>query len=396
MFALHFLNKKVPPGAYGDFGVFLAVLMFVPTIPLQMVMAQQTAKALATNQQHQLAGMIRSVWGVLSLVWLAGAVVAAVFHRGILDQWKITDPTGFWVVLPLVLISLWAPLFQGVLQGQQNFLWLGWSLMSNGIFRVSIAAFAVLALAAGATGMLAGVMAGSIASVLIALWHSRALWLATPAPFDRRGFLRQVLPLLLGFSAFQFLFTADTMFAKGYFSSTTMDFYFCAGTMSRALMWLVGPLAAVMFPRLVHSAARSEKSDLMGLVLLGTAVLGVLGAVSVSLVGPWIVRFAYSEAYVKVASSLFPWYAGAMIPLTLANVLLNNLMARGSGRLAWSLVLLAAGYGFALTRFHATPIAVLQTMGVANLVLFATCAWFTWGVKVKGPKVEAQRMQQAL
>src|SRR5215471_1987373 len=68
MFALHFLNKKVPPGAYGDFGVFLAVLMFVPTIPLQMVMAQQTAKALATNQQHQLAGMIRSVWGVLSLV----------------------------------------------------------------------------------------------------------------------------------------------------------------------------------------------------------------------------------------------------------------------------------------------------------------------------------------
>src|SRR5207249_1810794 len=126
--------------------------------------------------------------------------------------------------------------------------------------------------------------------------------------------------LMLGFGAFQFLFTADTMFAKAYFDEDTVGFYGAAGTLSRALMWLVGPLASVMFPRIVHSAAKAEKSDLMGLVLLGTGILAVLGAISLSILGPWIVRFVSGQRFVAVASSLLPWYAAAMVPLALANV----------------------------------------------------------------------------
>ena len=76
---------------------------------------------------------------------------------------------------------------------------------------------------------------------------------------------------MLGFGAVQFLFTADTMFVKAYFSGDDAAFYVSAGTLSRALMWLVLPLATVMFPKIVHSVARSEKSNLLGVVLLGTA-----------------------------------------------------------------------------------------------------------------------------
>ena len=50
MYAVHLLNKKIPPEQYGIFGVLLAVAMFVPSLPLQMVMAQQTAQALATDR----------------------------------------------------------------------------------------------------------------------------------------------------------------------------------------------------------------------------------------------------------------------------------------------------------------------------------------------------------
>ena len=378
MWAVHLLNKKVPEGAYGNFGAFLSVLMFVPTTPLQMVMAHQAAAALATGRERQLTAMVRWFWLCLTLLWLVGAVAVVVFHQAILDYWKIGNATGLWLMLPLVLLSVWSPVFQGTLQGVQDFFWLGWSMLSNGIGRLVVAAFAVLVLAGGAPGMLAGVMAGLVVAVLISMWRSRAYWLGASAPFDRLCLLRQVVPLLVGFGAYQFLFTGDTMFAKGYFPPRTMDFYVSAGTMSRALIWLVGPLASVMFPRIVHSAARSEKTNLMGLVLLGTAVLGILGALGVSLLGPWLIRFVYDEAYVKIAAGLLPWYVGAMVPLALANVLLNNLLARGSSAFAWALAVLAAAYGFALTRFHQTPVAVLQTMGVCNLVLLALCAIFTW------------------
>jgi len=80
------------------------------------------------------------------------------------------------------------------------------------------------------------------------------------------------------------------------------------------------------------------------------------------------------------AVALLPWYAWAMVPLALANVLLNNLLARGSFRVVPALIVLALGYAFALTRpaLHASPVTVLQVMGVCNLVLLGVSAWFTW------------------
>jgi hypothetical protein len=180
------------------------------------------------------------------------------------------------------------------------------------------------------------------------------------------------------------LFTADTVFVKGYFLKADADYYVAAGTMSRALMWLVLPLASVMFPRIVHSAVRSEKTNLMNLVLLGTAVLAIVGAVGLSLVGPLVVRIAYSHPkdpdFLPVVCSLLPWYAAAMVPLALGNVLLNNLLARPASKLIPALCVfgLALAYLFALTRFHGTMIMVLQTMGLLNLLLFGVCSWFTW------------------
>jgi len=44
-------------------------------------------------------------------------------------------------------------------------------------------------------------------------------------------------------------------------------------------------------------------------------------------------------------------------------------------------LLLATGYGVALTQFHDSLITVLKTLGVFNLLLLGACMWFTWGAK---------------
>jgi len=191
------------------------------------------------------------------------------------------------------------------------------------------------------------------------------------------------VPLMLGFGAVQFLFTADTMFVKAYFTQDESGFYTGAGTLARALLWVVLPLATVMFPKIVHSAAKSEKSNLLGLVLLGSGVLAACGALGLTVLAPWVIKFVFKESFVKVAAAVLPWYAWAMVPLALANALVNNLLARADFRIVPVLVVLAAGYAFALTQFHASLVMVLQTLGVFNLLLFAVCAWFTWGAKAK-------------
>ncbi|HPU57678.1 MAG TPA: lipid II flippase MurJ, partial [Verrucomicrobiota bacterium] len=381
MWAVDFLNKFIEEGEYGSFGALLAVVMLLPTIPLQMVIAQQTAQAVAINAPRKATGAVQLVLAVTFVLWLAGAILVLLFQDRILARWQMTNPLGLWITLPIVLLTLWMPVFWGVLQGQQNFFWLGWSAMSSGLGRIVIAAVAVLLLNGSSAGMMAGVLFGVALAAGIAAWHTRSVWLMKAEAFDWRALASEMLPLGLGFLGFQVLLTADTILVKGYFEKSIVDFYVSAGTLSRALMWLVLPLASVMFPRIVHSAAKSEKTDLMKWVLLGTGLLALTGVVGLAVLGPWVVRIIYKPEYVEVASAVLPWYAGAMVPLAMANVLLNNLFASPRSKWAPAVCIfgLAAAYIFAVTQYHDSLLTVLRVLGVFSLALLVCAVWFTWG-----------------
>ncbi len=387
-FGVHFLAKSdsVPKSQYAAFGTLLMVVGCLPTMPLQMIFTQQAALALAMGRERQLAGMIRLAWLWTLLVWLLGAAVVFVFQKQIVAGWHLPDAMGLWVTLCLILVSLWLPMFSGVLQGRQDFFWMGWSSILAGIGRVAGAAILVLALSLGATGMMAGALFGVALGAIITIWRTRDLWLLRADSFDAKGLLRQVTPLLFGFGACQFLFTSDTMFAKAYFSDDDMGPYVAAGTLSRGLLWLVMPLATVMFPKIVQSSARREKSNLFGLVVLGTAVLSICGGLGLWLFGPLVIKIVYKSTYLG-AAALIPWYAAAMVPLAMANVMVNDLLARSRFGVVPFMVALALAYGFTLpwmlNHFPGRIEVVLQTLGAFNFLLFGVCAWFTWGVKEK-------------
>jgi hypothetical protein len=101
-----------------------------------------------------------------------------------------------------------------------------------------------------------------------------------------------------------------------------------------------------------------------------------------------VVKLVYTPAYVATTTKLLPWYAFSMVPLALANVLVNDLMARARFKVVPLMVLLALAYGFTLpfmlNRFHHMEVA-LQTLGAFNLLLLAICAWFSFG----SPKLKA-------
>lgn len=385
MWAVHLLARSTGKNEYGLFITLLTAVMLVPAIPLQMVFAQQTAKATATGRERELSGLIRSVCLGLFIIWALACVGALVFQDAILNFWGINSK-ALWITMPSLLLSLWAPAFMGMLQGEENFLWLGWSMMSNGLGRLALAAFMVLVLHAGAVGMMAGVLMGTVAAVAIAIWQTKRLWSLPAQAFDWFGMLRQIIPLLLGFLFVQFLFTGDTLFVKHYFTAGATGAYGSAGTLSRALIWLVGPLATVMFPRIVHTSAKAQQTNIMGMVLLVTAVLAIGGAAGLAVLGPFAVKLMFGADFVAVAGAVIPWYAGAMVPLALANVLVNNLLARSQFAVVPFIFLLAVAYAGAMVYINQVAhslVLVLQTLGGFNLLLLGVCAYFTWGAKAK-------------
>lgn len=379
---VHFLNKKIPDGEYGVFVTLLMVTAFLPTMPLQMIFAQQTASAMVLGRERQLAAMIRRAGlGILG-AWLGLAVGVMLFQGQIMRAWNLSNSFALVATLFTVLAALLTPLFTGVLQGRQDFFWMGWAGILGAAGRVGIAALLVLGFGAGATGMMMGAFLGAFAGLLIALWRSRDLWLLRGEGFDGKGLWQQIWPLMLGFGVCQFMFTTDTMFARTFFSDDDMKPYAAAGTLSRALLWLVLPLAAVMFPKLVQSSAKSEKSNLFSLVILGTAILAICGAVGLWLLGPLVVKFIFKPEDIPMTVALLPWYTGAMIPLALANVMANDLLARSRFGVVPLMALVGVAYAVTLplllNHFPGRMEVVLQTLGGFNLLLLAVCAWFTY------------------
>ncbi len=377
-YGVHFLNKVIDSAQYDAFGLLLSLVACLPVAPLQMVFTQQTALALNQGRERQLADIMRKgFWGILILS-LGVAALVFCFQDRIVSGWRLPGAISLWVTVLLVPLSLWLPLASGVLQGRQDFFWLGWSSILGGGGRLAGAVVLVLAFHLGALGMMLGVLVGALLSVLIAIWRTRDLWMLPVESFFLGDLFKQSFPLVLGFGASQFLFTSDTMFAKHYFSNEQMKPYIIAGTLARALLWLVMPLASVMFPKLVQ--VRSDKAKLFGMVVLGTAILSICGAASMWVLGPYLVRFVANPGDVQATVALIPWYAGAMVPLAMANVLVNDLLARSKFQVVPFMVALAGVYCVVLpemlSHYPGHIELVLQILGGFNLALLAICALF--------------------
>jgi O-antigen/teichoic acid export membrane protein len=374
--AVHLLNVKIPAAEYGTLGTLFAIVNLIPTMPLQMVFAQQTALAQATGGEAMLSGLIRRFWLGILVVWAVGSAGVWCFHADLTASWHLANPVALPGLLIVILFSLWWPVLAGVLQGRQDFLWLGGCTILNGTGRLGAALVIVLLCSGYATGIMAAVALGLLLACTVAAAQTRAQWRTPPGPVAWPQVRRQVIPLMLGFAATQFLFCADTVFVNVYFGAERTAPYVAAGTFSRALLWLVLPLAGVMFPKLVRSHVAAEKNNLPGLTLLVTGAMATAGFLGLWLLGPWLMPLVYRADYSTAALAVLPWYAGAMIPLALGNVLVNDMLARSQFRIVPVLVFLAAAYAVTLLFLHQTPTMVLQVLCAFNLLLLAVCAGF--------------------
>ena len=93
--------------------------------------------------------------------------------------------------------------------------------------------------------------------------------------FEAKAWLKRIIPLTLGLGAGQFMLSADMIAARAILPEADSGPYGAAGMIGRGLVVFTGPLAAVMFPKLVREVA-GTKSRVLFQALLGTAILGVL------------------------------------------------------------------------------------------------------------------------
>lgn len=392
--AVYSIVGKLPTEEVGIYASLLRVftVLGIATTGLQIVMAQDAAGAVTEKARADLSATTKSVAAGIALLWLIVAVVFALFQDRIATDLQITNKLALWVTLGLALAQMFLPFSQGLLQGMQNFAWLGWSILLNGLGRVLGVVIAVLVLKGQATGALAGALFGLGAAVLLALWPSRRLFARSlGGAFNWKSWFARVLPLTAGVGSVLFVMNADMIFVQRHFAKEVSSFYGAVVMVGVGLVTFTTPMAAVMFPKVVSSVAKAQPSDSFRLALIGTAILGISGALTCTVFPSLPLRIIYfNNPTFWVSAQLVPWFMWGMLPVTLANVLIADLLAKRRFGVAIWLVVIAIGYGFAIENYLGTvPKAdhfaafkgVVQRLGIFSSLLLAVSAFFSWRVR---------------
>jgi O-antigen/teichoic acid export membrane protein len=407
MFAVHSFAPFLGDAQYSLFGTLLAIInvLAIPSLGLQTTFAQQTAAAVTDEERARLAGTVRGLLGLSFLIWLGFVAVVVFFQRQILGGLVIPNPLALWLVLLIGLGSLWQPILGGVLQGRQDFLWLGWSAIAGGLGRFAGVAVIVVVLGGQATGAIGGALVGMGATILLLGTRSRAVWgAAHRLPIQWREWLGRTFLLSLGLGAWQFLFSADMILVRYLFGEEQTGFYSASGMLARGMVMFASPIAAVMFPKVVHSISRGGESRVLFYTLAVTGALGAMGAGVCTILAEGLrfvtthpdvgARFVPAGILHKITANregmlvmarLIPWFVWCMLPLVWSNALLQNLLARKRYWVVPWLIVAVLVYVHAVAQWGVSFLRVVQLVGVFNLLFLAVVGVFTWLDRRKTP-----------
>jgi len=382
---------------YTVFAVLLRCLLplGIPTAGLQIVFAQQSAAAVDELHLRQLRRTARAVMGGLFLGWLLFAGLIFLTQDQVLGFLKIKDMSVVWMTLLVVLVSIWLPVLRGVLQGNQNFMGLGWAAILDGAGRLLGVYIIIRMFRGNSAGAMGSAVLGQFVVLMACLWWARDIFKGEASAFQWRAWFKRLVPLTLGFGALLFVQSADLIYVQSILSSEEVKFYTPVNVIGFALVQFTGPIVAVMFPKIVRSVARTEKTDALKLTFVTTALVGVTAALACTIVPELPFRILYfTKPEFWKSAPLMPWFVWCMVLTTLANVLIGNLLAREKFSIVPLLVLVAIAYGVTLfllrDYFRALPgldalKGVIVTLGVFNLALVSVAAWFSWHKKPATP-----------
>jgi O-antigen/teichoic acid export membrane protein len=379
MAASQFLLPKLTPGS--DFSVALTifrifVLLSLPASAIQTILAQQMAAAIDEEARRDASATARGVLKLTFLFWVALTVIAAAFRKEIADVLQASSPNLVWVVLILILGSLTLPIFLGLLQGMQMFMPFGWATIVNGVGRFIAILIGIRVFQVGAMGATWGAFAGFAIASVIAAWPSRIVFQTAPGHFDTAKFLKNVMLLTAAAGSTLFIINVDMPLIQAHFPKEISTYYGGAETIGIAVVILCVPVAAVMFPKIVRSRATATTSDALRLAVTGTALIAGATAIFCTFFPEVPLRILYFKNPDMVQSApLIRWFMWAMVPLTIYNVLVNNLIARERYGIVPFAAILPMAYAvtlyFFLERSHQPPFVTFQRV-IQILLLFNT------------------------
>ena len=380
MYAVHKFASRMPKGEYGVFATLLQVITLtgIPAVGLQGLTASLASMAVDSERIAILTGTLRRLLGLTFALWLLAAIGSCLFGSRLFAALHIGRPLTWELTLLIGLASLWRPILMGVLQGNQDFAWFGWAKMSEGVSRFIAVCVVVGGFGGYAPGAMGAVLFGMLVSLFACGWPLRRHFSGPATAIRYSEIVRLAGPLTIGLGVGIFMMSADMIFVQAYFPKEQTAYYAAAGMIGRALIFITSTFNVVMFPKVARGAALGKNSDARWHAVVACALCGAIGASACTLFPSAPLHLLYDNSFVEHSSPLVSWFTWCVLPLTLANLLINDLMARSQFRVLPWLLGIAIAYGATLWFYHRSFLEIIRILGIYSLLFFFVAGWFAW------------------
>jgi len=356
--------------SYGLFGALFGVVYLNGALAntVQVTTAKVVVEATATT------GRVLPASLVVSILARAGAV-AALAGLGTLAASPLLANLFHTSAGPLIWVSLGIALavplasMYGMLQGLQDFGWLGASVCAASAFRLIFGAALVMA-GWGVTGALAAIPLSYAAAAVLVLIRLRR-WLQ---PMEGQWPLRgagQTLGMVLAASlASSFPTSFDVAVVKHYFPSEEAGLFTAISVLGRVVLFLPVALSFIAFPKV--TAARVRGDSTRSLLLATLALVGALalGAALVLLALVSFTGFSPADVDVAEARGALGWYLMGMAFFSLVVVLIYYNLGHSNGAYVYGLLLpFLVLQAILLISLHDSLTMVAQVVFVGNGLL---------------------------
>jgi O-antigen/teichoic acid export membrane protein len=227
----------------------------------------------------------------------------------------------------ILALSLIVPSVRGILQGQQDFVRYGISLVLESLLKV-VFAVALVYSGFGAPGAMLGWMLGTSIALAYTIWavlrkHGAAADASVRLALDMRRLRQTVLGIGLASGVLIVLSFMDVLMVKHFFSAHEAGLYAAVNLTGKVVLFLGAFVPAVILPKAVAKRLAGENST--GLLVQAVAVtLGLSGIALVifSLMPVEVVRVLAGHQFVAAAPYVMQ-YDAAMCLLAVVTLAVN-------------------------------------------------------------------------
>ncbi len=367
------MGRALPKVEYGIMSSMLGLglILATPMVALATTLAHYTAQLSATGNAGAARQLMRYWLKRLTPFSLAFLALGFLFSGLLAEYFNLQTRTPVLITALIFSALIYSPVFPGILQGLQSFVWMSLAYNAWGLVRLLLGTALVLMFGGLAVYPLAAQAVGYALGLIFGWWLIRRELRNEPgAPTVIHGTDSYFLRSLVVLTGFAFLMNADIVMVKHYFAPEAAGLFAQVATIGRIMVFLVQPVAGAMFPKVISGGEMSRAHAVTFLRAIAFSGLITLAAVAGCLLLPWLpLRIIFG---IRTPSAeqilLLRTVACAMAPLGITFLLLNYELAQRRFGPAWPLVGCAILYAAGVHRWHGHVLHVAWVLGGVSLL----------------------------